>query len=207
MLGRWRFVACVPFILYFLFTVGAPFLVLLWASLLPYYAPPSPELLSSLTLKNYIAVIEEPNFGRAVLNTLLLTVGAGTATMTLALLVSWVVIRTKSSARFLLDGMTFLSFAIPGVVVAVALIVVYLQPPFNQLRIYGTIWIIVIGTVGQYLAFATRTTNAAIIQIHKELEEAAFTSGATRLRTLARVTMPLVIPSLLARGISVPLMR
>jgi iron(III) transport system permease protein len=197
-LGRWRWIGCVPFALYFLLTVGAPFFILLWASLQPFYAPPSAELLSTLTFRNFQMVVEEQNFIRAVFNTLLLTVSAGVVTMALALVISWVVVRTRHPARFLLDGMTFLSFAIPGVVVAVALIVVYLSPPFNQTRIYGTIWIIVLGVVGQYLAFATRTTNAAVIQIHRELEEAAFTSGATRLRTLARVTMPLVLPSLLA---------
>lgn len=197
-LGRWRNIGFAPFVLYFLLTVGAPFFILVWASLLPYYAPPSLELLQSLTFRNYLIVIEEPNFLRAVFNTVLLTVSAGVATMVVALLVSWVVVRTRHPLRFLLDGMTFLSFAIPGVVVAVALIIVYLQPPFNQLKIYGTIWIIVIGVVGQYLAFATRATNAAVIQIHRELEEAAYTSGASRLRTLWRVTVPLVVPSLLA---------
>jgi iron(III) transport system permease protein len=197
-LGRWRYPALIPFVFYFLLTVGAPFFVLFWTSIVPFYAPPSAEMLQQVTLNNYLKVIDEPNFWRSVLNTLLLTVSAGVITMVIALLVSWVVIRTRHPARFILDGMTFLSFAIPGVVVAVALIVVYLLPPFNQTRIYGTIWIIVLGVVGQYLAFATRTTNAAVIQIHKELEEAAYTSGATRLITLIRVTMPLVVPALLA---------
>jgi iron(III) transport system permease protein len=197
-LGRWRYPALIPFVLYFLLTVGAPFFVLLWTSFVPFYAPPSAEMLQQLTLKNYQNVIDEPNFLNSVFNTLLLTVSAGVATMAIALLVSWVVIRTRHPARFILDGMTFLSFAIPGVVVAVALIVVYLLPPFNMTKIYGTIWIIVLGVVGQYLAFATRTTNAAVVQIHKELEEAAYTSGATRLMTLVRVTVPLVIPALLA---------
>lgn len=197
-LGWWRYVAVLPFLLYFLFTVGAPFFVLLWASLVPYYAPPSWELLRSVSLNNYLKVMDEPNFPRAVWNTLLLTVSAGVVTMGVALLVSWIVVRTRSPARFVLDAMTFLSFAIPGVVVALALIVVYLQPPFASLGIYGSLWVIVLGVVGQYLAFATRTTNAALVQVHRELEEAGYVSGASRLATLARVTVPLVVPSLLA---------
>lgn len=197
-LGRWRPIAFVPFVLYFVLTVVAPFLVLVWASIVPYYAPPSWELFQQVSLNNYIMVIEEPNFLRALWNTLLLTVSAGVVTMFVALLVSWVVVRSRHPARFVLDAMTFLSFAIPGVVVALALILVYLQPPFNQTRLYGTIWLIVIGVVGQYLAFATRTTNAAIIQIHKEMEEAGYMSGASRLMTLARVTVPLIVPALMA---------
>ena len=98
----------------------------------------------------------------------------------------------------MLDSLTFISYAIPGVVVALAMIFVYLQPPLRPLGIYGSIWIIVLGLVTQYLAFATRTTNAGLLQIHQELEEAASVSGATRLRTIWKITTPLLMPSLVA---------
>jgi hypothetical protein len=54
-------------------------------------------------------------------------------------------------AGFILDSLTFISYAIPGVVVALALIFVYLQPPLRPLGIYESIWIIVLGLVTQYL--------------------------------------------------------
>ena len=106
--------------------------------------------------------------------------------------------RTCFRARFLLDGLTFVSYAIPGIVVALALVFVYLQPPFRFLGIYGSVWIIVIGLMTQYLAFATRTTNAGLLQIHKEMEEAALVSGASRLRTMWLITARLMIASLVA---------
>jgi iron(III) transport system permease protein len=84
------------------------------------------------------------------------------------------------------------------VVVALALVFVYLQPPFRYLGIYGTVWIIVIGLMTQYLAFATRTTNAGLLQIHRELEEAALVSGASKLRTMWFITARLMIASLVA---------
>ena len=65
-----------------------------------------------------------------------------------------------------------------------AFLVLYLLPPLNRFGLYGTIWIVVLGVITQYLAFATRTTNSAILQIHKELEEAAYVGGTTRLMTL-----------------------
>jgi iron(III) transport system permease protein len=184
--------------LFFLLTVALPLFVVVWTSLVPYYAPPTWEMLQAVSLSNYLTVIQEPNFIQAVLNTLVLTVSAGIGTMTIAILISWVVVRTRHPGRFLLDGMTFLSFAIPGVVLAVAFLVLYLLPPLNRFGLYGTIWIVVLGVITQYLAFATRTTNSAILQIHKELEEAAYVGGTTRLMTLLKITVPLIIPSLLA---------
>jgi iron(III) transport system permease protein len=78
------------------------------------------------------------------------------------------------------------------------MIFVYLQPALRPLGIYGSIWIIVLGLVTQYLAFATRTTNAGLLQIHRELEEAASVSGAPRLLTIWKITTPLLMPSLAA---------
>src|SRR6266496_3844912 len=161
-LGKWRFVAVALFGAYFLLTVAAPILVLAWASLLPYYMAPSAQALSSVSFKHYFAILSDPRFMTDFLNTIYLALGAGTATMVVALLISWVVVRGKSRARFILDGLTFISFAVPGVVLALALIFVYLKPPFRYLGIYGTIWMIILGLMTEYLAFVTRTTNGGL---------------------------------------------
>jgi len=197
-LGKWRFVALGLFAVYFLLTVAAPVLVLAWASLLPYYMAPSLQAFSMVSFKHYAAILSDPRFMTDFLNTVYLALGAGTATMTVALLISWVVVRGKSRARFILDGLTFVSFAVPGVVLALALIFVYLKPPFRYLGIYGSMWMIILGLMTEYLAFATRTTNGGLMQIHSELEEAGAASGAGRLTTLWKITVPLLIPSLVA---------
>ena len=197
-LGNWRFAALGLFGLYFLFTVAAPILVLAWASLLPYYMVPSAQALNVVSLKHYFTILNDPRFTTDLFNTISLALGAGTVTMTIALLISWVVVRGKSRARFILDGLTFVSFAVPGVVLALALIFVYLKPPFRYLGIYGSMWMIILGLMTEYLAFATRTTNGGLVQIHRELEEAGAASGARRLTTLRKITIPLLIPSLVA---------
>jgi iron(III) transport system permease protein len=197
-LGKWRFVALAIFVVYFLLTVAAPVLVLAWASLLPYYMAPSAQALNVVSLKHYSTILNDPRFTTDFINTILLAVGAGTLTMAVALLISWVVVRGKSRARLLLDGLTFVSFAVPGVVLALAMIFVYLKPPFRYLGIYGSMWMIILGLMTEYLAFATRTTNGGLMQIHSELEEAGSASGAGRLTTLWRITFPLLIPSLIA---------
>jgi iron(III) transport system permease protein len=196
--GKWRFVALGLFGAYFLLTVAAPILVLAWASLLPYYMAPSAQALSVVSFKHYLAILGDPRFTTDFFNTIYLALGAGTVTMAVALLISWVVVRGKSRARFILDGLTFISFAVPGVVLALALIFVYLKAPFRYLGIYGSMWMIILGLMTEYLAFATRTTNGGLLQIHNELEEAGAASGARRLTTLRKITVPLLIPSLVA---------
>lgn len=197
-LGRWRYPALGLFAAYFLLTVICPLFVLIWASLVPYYVVPSLAAIEMASFDHYINIVTSPRFLHDLINTVVMAVGAGVATMLVALLISWLVVRLKHPAGFMLDSLTFISYAIPGVVVALAMIFVYLHPLFRHVGIYGSIWIIVLGLVTQYLAFATRTTNAGLLQIHQELEEAAAVSGATRLRTIWKITSPLLMPSLVA---------
>jgi iron(III) transport system permease protein len=215
-IGKWRYPALGMFILYFVFTVGAPFFVLLWASLLPSYRIPSMEALSLVSLANYAQIFAIPRVGPVVWNTLLLMIISATATMIIAFFVSWVIVRTQVSGRGALDAVVFFPHAVPGIVIALALMMAYLSPPLKYLGIYGTVWILGMGFVISYIAFATRLMNSAIMQIQKELEQAAYVCGATPTRTLLAITLPLIFPAFAAgwvwvavhvlRGFSIPLM-
>jgi iron(III) transport system permease protein len=76
------------------------------------------------------------------------------------------------------------------------LIYVYLTLKF--IPIYGTIWIIVIAYITHYVAFGTRTINGAMVQIHRELEEASQVSGATWFATFTRIIFPLLVPAMMS---------
>ena len=146
---------------------------------------------------------------------ILMVLGA-TATMLLAFFVSWIVVRTRIHGRAILDGLLFLPHSIPGIVVALAMIMAYLTAPLSYLGIYGTLWIVAMGLIVSYIAFGTRLMNSSIVQIQKELEEAAYVCGATSTRTLLAITMPLIFPAFAAgwiwvsvhalRAFSIPLM-
>ncbi len=215
-LGAWRYPALGLFLLYFVLAVVLPLGALIWTSLLPSYKPPSWEVLSRVSLNSYWLVLTEPNILRSVWNTFVITVFTASATVALAFAISWLVVRTKVKGRFALDSLTFASHAIPGVVVALSFIFLYLQPPFRSLGLYGTVWLICLALIPQYVAFATRTMNAAVIQINKELEEAGEVSGANRIRVLWDITYPLLRPAFVAawiwvaghavRAFSIPLM-
>lgn len=132
-LGKWRYPALGLFLLYFIFAVVLPLAVLVWLSLLPNYRGESWALFQHFTLKHYQNLFAEEGILKATWNTLVITVTTATFTVLLAFFVSWIIVRMKVRGRFLLDGLTFLSHAIPGILVALAFIFLYLQPPFKYL--------------------------------------------------------------------------
>jgi iron(III) transport system permease protein len=194
-LGRWRYPAFGFFILYFGVMVLAPFLILVWASLLPNYRPPTAAALQLVSLNNYRDIFLQSDIWRVVWNTLQVTLVTASVTMMLSLFISWIIIRTSLRGRHLLDTLVFLPHAIPGIVIGLAMILAFLAYPLNASGLYGTVWLIVIALVSQYIAFGTRIMNGAIIQIHKELEEAAYVSKAGPVRTLLAITLPLLFPA------------
>ena len=198
-LGWWRWPALAVIVMYLILEVVLPLAILGYASLLPRMMPPSAAAFSLMSLDTYRAVLSEPGLLRALKNTLLLAFLAPTFVMILALVVSWIIVRRKSmTERAVLDSMVFLPHAIPGIIIAVALIILYLTPPLNAVPIYGSLFIIGLGLVIGFLPFTTRIMNGAVIQIHRELDEASYVSGVTRLRTLLHVTLPLLAPAFVA---------
>jgi iron(III) transport system permease protein len=200
-LGKWRFVAFGMICLYVVLTVIAPLAVLFWVSLLPIYLAPSYRAFQMASLKNYWAVLNEDLVIGAVINTLVVGVATATLVLLLAFAISWAVVRLKLRGRAILDGIAFLPQVIPSIIIALAMIFLYARPPLNAIPIYGTIWIIILGLTTHYLAFGTRSMNGAIIQVSKELEEAARASGAGKIRMLFRITLPLILPTFVSAWI------
>ncbi len=85
--------------------------------------------------------------------------------------------------------------AIPGIVLGVGLFLAYTRPP---LALYGTLWILLIAFVTIELPAAYQQLGSAFHAVHPELEEAGRMLGATRLRTLADITAPLLRSAVIA---------
>lgn len=193
-LGRWKPAAVALVATFIVFIFVLPTLTLLWTSLQSFYAVPSAESIGRASLDAYGAVLRSSAFRNAIGNTLLLGIATGLASMTLGLLIGWILVRGKSRLRFLLDVLAFTPHAMPGVIIGLSVLLLYLLLP---LPIYGTIWIIVIALTTQYVSIATRLMTGGIAQIHGHLEEAAATSGAGWGHTMRRVVLPLVLPAFL----------
>ena len=192
-LGRWRFIAIAFVVGYFLVTILLPLLVLIWASVLPVYQAPSMAALSRISLENYRTVFDISKVGLALKNTLYMVLLAPTITMLICSVLSWVIVKSRGRGRKVLDFLTFVPHAIPGIVTGVALMWVYI---FLPVPIYGTIWILLIAYITSRIAFGTRVMNAAMTQLHKELEEASYASGGSWFKTFRKITLPLLLPAL-----------
>jgi iron(III) transport system permease protein len=194
-LGRARPFVGAGVILYFLLTVVLPVAVLVYASLLKYYAAPTRKTLSQMSFANYRAVFDMPLAFTALKNSLIVGVGAATAVMILTAIVSWVVLRTRAPGRRLLDLLAFTPIVIPGLVLGLALSFVYLR---MSLPIYGTLLILLVSYCTRYLPYGMRYSSSAMAQMSPELEESAAVSGASWFQTFRRVLLPLMSGGILA---------
>lgn len=209
-LRRWRPFA-VGFVAVYFAVMFLPLLLLLWTSLLPFYQTPSLDALSALSFAKYADVLSQTTVQRALVNTLILVFVSATAVMVLSGLISWYSVRSKGRTGKLLDALAFTPIAVPNIVIAMAILMLYLHTP-----LHGTVWLLVLAHVTIFIAFGTRTMNAALLQIHQELENAATVSGAPWATTLRRIILPILWPQFVngwlwvvahsARDLTVPLM-
>jgi iron(III) transport system permease protein len=199
-LGRYRMpVAVLTLLLCFVLFI-VPILVVIWSSFLPFYMAPSREALESLTLENYRSLWTMPLVHRAMWNSFVLGLGSSTVTMLLTAIIAWIVVRTKWRGKGVLDFLAFSPIAMPGLVLGIAILWLYLILP---VPVYGTLWILLIAYVTKYLPFGMRACSSSMLQIKKELEEASEASGAAWSYTFKRIVLPLLAPGFVAGWIYV----
>jgi sulfate transport system permease protein len=129
------------------------------------------------------------------------------------LLIAWMLVRYRFPGKRLIDALVDLPFALPTAVAGIALTTLYVPNGwigqfFDLLGIkvafkpFG----IVIALIFVGLPFIVRTVQPVIQDLDAEVEEAAFTLGASRLQTMARVILPTILPALLT-GFALALAR
>jgi iron(III) transport system permease protein len=194
-LGLWRWPAAGLAWLYLAFSTIIPFLVLAYVSFLPFVQAPSARAFASMNWDNYRTVFETDSMLPMLWNTFVMTVSVATAVVIVSFLISLVVVRSKFWARKLLDQLAFLPHAVPGMVLALALLWVFLQIDKWGVGLFGSVTSLIIAFTIGYISYGTRVMNAAVLQIHKDLEEAAKVSGAPQWRVFRRVFFPLLQPA------------
>ncbi len=199
-LGRWRYLTGALVLLYFFLVMLLPLLMIVWASVMPFYTAPSADALRLFTVKNYGTILTYPNFAEAMRNTVVLGLGAASAVMLLMAVAAWISMRGQSRLRWLLDPLVSLPLVFPGIVLGLALLRLYLVVP---LPIYATLWILLIAYATRYMPYGMRYCQAGLVQIHHELEEAAYVSGASWWDAFRRVLLPLLSPAFWAGWIFV----
>jgi iron(III) transport system permease protein len=172
-----------------------PVLVILWTSTVQFPQPPTVDAIASMSFANY-AHLPMPMVWRGLKNTAVLMVLAPVMTLAIALSISWLVLRSRMPGRALFDFVAFLPLSVPSIVFSMAALVLALFVLNRVLPIYGTVWLLLLVYVVSRISYATRITNSALIQIHRELEDAAQMAGAGLGGVVRRVLMPLLRPSL-----------
>ncbi|GAA1268232.1 iron ABC transporter permease [Pseudonocardia aurantiaca] len=194
-LGRWRRPLGALVLAYFTVAIVLPVLVLVYASTQRFYSVPTWETLGNASLENYEYIFNNPQTTRALWNSIVLGLAAATVVIVLSALVAWLVVRSRIRGAWIVDNLAFLPLAVPGLVLGVSLIFVYLRFP---IPIYGTILVLLIAYVTRFLPYGVRYASASMYQIGTELEESALVSGASWWKSFVRINVPLLMPGLIA---------
>jgi iron(III) transport system permease protein len=182
--------------LYLALSILLPLLVVIWASLLPYFQLPSATAFASASLARYWALPWDLVLD-GLENTAMLMVLTPTLTLALALAFSWVVLRSRLPGRGWFDFVAFLPHAMPSIVFSVGALLIALFVVQRFVPAFGTLWLLLVAFIVGRISYATRMTNTGVIQIHKELEESGEVGGATTGGVLMKIVVPLLAPTLL----------
>ena len=131
----------------------------------------------------------------SALNSGYVSILAAVVTAAAALPVAVLAVRYSSRISGLLERATYIGFALPGIVIALALVFFganYATP------IYQTLGLLIFAYVIMFLPQAVGSTRSSLLQVSPRVEEAARSLGRTPLQTLVTVTLPLVLPGILA---------
>jgi len=152
----------------------------------------------NLTLRHFSALFAQHGDALAALSTSFgLALGAALITGLLGFLAAWLVVVRRIRGAAVIDALSLLPAALPGVVVGVGLILLWNQP-FWPVTPYDSWAILLISYCCLLLPWPVRYVGSALKQLGGNLEPAARVHGASSLQALRHIVLPLVFPSLLA---------
>jgi iron(III) transport system permease protein len=197
-LGPWRYFTLGLAIVYLFVVVVLPTLALIIAAFRKFLFVRN---LASLfderqySLVHFERLFANPLALRSILNTM--EVGLITALVggVLAFAIGYTVNRTSLPARRGIDVVSTLPVAIPGLVVGVAYLWAWIGLPGG---LYGTIWILALAFIARFLPDTVKALSTSLLQIHRELEEAAWICGRGLIGTIRSIVLPLARPGVIA---------
>ena len=191
-LGRWRSLALAFVLLYLTLSVGLPYLALIFGSFMSFLtANIRPGV---FTLENYESIFVGDNI-TPVVNSLMLSGLGGLGLTIVYVVMSRLLVLTSRGIARLVEYVTVLPSAIPALILGIGLIWTFVG---WSVPIYGTMAILVIAYFLRNLGYGLRQADNAFTQVAGELTEAARMNGASPLRTLWDISLPLIRPSILS---------
>ena len=194
-LGKWRKPVTVLVSLFAVIVVLVPFATILVTSLKVDLGKSLFDA-GNLTVRNWTTIFTRDEMLECLKNSFLFAVAAATVGIVVAVTMSYLLQRTRIRGRKIPDFLITLGSGTPSVVIALSLIL-SMRGEFG-INIYKTAYILIIAYLIKYLMMGMRTVVSAMSQIHVSLEECSQVSGASWLKTMFRITGPLVFPSIAA---------
>lgn len=195
-LGRAKYPLFILLLGFFCLLVVIPLATLIYMSFLPYSMVPSLRAFSMMNLRNWRTVLGNPIIIRSLKNSAFLAVFGATLSIILSLFIAYVLVKIKSPGSALLESLSFLSFSFPGMIIGVGFMWFLVKTP-----LYATIWGLLVAYIGTYLPYGVRPLRSAFMQIDEELEESARVFGASFLRSLRDIVVPLLAPGVISAWI------
>ncbi|WP_370631949.1 ABC transporter permease [Phyllobacterium lublinensis] len=201
-LGRWRMPLALFGWMVMVFMLILPGLALLTTALIPSFGVPLDW--TTATLSNFEEVLfRQASTSRAFRNSAMLAGGAALILAFGSIPLSIGIERFSRVSQRILHGAIELPYALPGIVLAIACILLFLRPLPLIGSLYATAWIILAAYLMRFFALAMKPVTTAIGQISRDLDEAAAASGARPLRRMLTITTPLAAPAAVAGALLV----
>ncbi len=197
-LGPWRFLTLALAIVYLFVVVVLPSLALMVAAFRKFLF--IRDIASLFDTRQYGWQHFERLFANPLtIDSIVNTVKVGLITAViggvLAFAIGYTVTRSRAPGRQAIDVLATIPVAIPGLVIGVAYLWAWIALPGG---IYGTIWILALAFVARFIPDSVKALSTSLMQIHRELEEAAWICGRGTLSTIASVVLPLARPGVVA---------
>jgi iron(III) transport system permease protein len=197
-LGRWRWpIFSVVGLIAFSVTV-VPLMVLLMGTFMRafgYFNIPRPW-----TIENWQRVLADPSLIKSLWNTLVVGLGTAISGAAFYALIAYVVVRRQFKGKAILDFISWLPWAIPGILMGLALLWTVFETRI-LLPLYGSVYLLIIALFIKSMPFGVQIAKSVLVQLGPELEEAARISGGSWLQCYRRVLIPLLTPTFIVVGL------
>jgi iron(III) transport system permease protein len=190
-IGPWKYLTFLAVFLYFLAGIVLPFIVLIVVSMIPYFDYDTfMQFPANAVLTNYYTVMRHPSFVTGLYNSLILSVTIAIVTVLAGIVMAFTIYRTRAAGTKVFEFIGTLPLAFPPLVLSVGLLIIFIGTP-----LYNSLWALGIGLFVAYFPYAFRNASGSIVNIHKELDEAAWVHGARWRHVFFKITLPILKPS------------
>ena len=196
-LGRWRWIAFSAILTLNLILTAVPAGVLAAGSFMARVG--FFNTVPLWTTRHWEAVLSDEPFIQAVRTTLILAVSTAVISPILFSIVAYLIVRTGLRGRTLLDSIIWGAAAMPGILLGLGLLLMFLTTPLLR-GLFGTIWVLIIVAVIHGSTTGTNVLKGVIVQLGASLEEAGRVAGGSWLRTYFRVVVPVLMPTMVLVG-------